>query len=331
MISGRLVEVVTRKVGRRGVLAAMVVLLAAQLPSATLAQNGIDRVTGFPRDPVHVAAWPGGRKVAVSFALFVEEFGFGQGPVFRPDMVTRNPDLVNEAFRQYAIDWGIHRVGRLFKELNVPLTIVLNAEFPGSNSSVWKELRAIQPNAPVVAHGMTNTSRQLPLGRGLAEQKVYIRRTLDLIAGAAGMRPTGWSSPSVYSNGDTMQAIAAEGITYTLDQMDSDIISRLKTPDGSLVLLPYPVVTVDMGQQLARMKSPTEIEALWLDYVLELAAEARADPAREATTVVIGIHPFVVGTPDGAAAMRRVLLRLKMDDAVWLTDTDAILKAAGVK
>jgi allantoinase len=65
--------------------------------------------------------------------------------------------------------------------------------------------------------------------------------------------------------------------------------------------------------------------------VLKLAAEARADPAREATTVVIGIHPFVVGTPDGAAALRRVLTRLKADDAVWLTDTDAIMKAAGVK
>ena len=53
--------------------------------------------------------------------------------------------------------------------------------------------------------------------------------------------------------------------------MDSDIILRLKTPDGPLVLLPYPVVTVDMGQQLARMKGPTEIEILWEDYVLELA------------------------------------------------------------
>jgi allantoinase len=93
--------------------------------------------------------------------------------------------------------------------------------------------------------------------------------------------------------------------------MDSDIISRLKAPDGPVVLLPYPVVTVDMGQQLAR--------------------EARADPSREATTVVIGIHPFVVGTPDGAAALRRVLLRLKTDDAVRLTDTDAILKAASLK
>jgi allantoinase len=325
------VALTTLGVRARALGAALALLTAAGIPLAASAQDVTDPVTGFARTPVHVAAWPGGKKVAVSFALFVEEFGFGQGPVYRPDMVTRNPDLVNEAFRQYAIDWGIPRVGRLFKELDVPLTIVLSSEFPGKYASVWKEFRASHPNAPIVAHGMNNTSRQLPLGRGIAEQKAYIRRTLDMIAEATGIRPVGWSSPSVYSNGDTPAAVAAEGITYTLDQMDTDIIGRLKTPDGTLVLLPYPVVTVDMGQQLARMKSPTEIETLWLDYVLELATEARADPAREATTVVIGIHPFVIGTPDGAAAMRRVLVRLKKDDAVWLTDTDAIRKAAGLK
>src|ERR1039458_6491786 len=89
-----------------GFVAGMALVLAIHLPSATFAQDGTDRVTGFARDPVHVAAWPAGRKVAVSFALFVEEFGFGQGPIFRPDLAARNPDLVNEAFRQYAIDWG---------------------------------------------------------------------------------------------------------------------------------------------------------------------------------------------------------------------------------
>ncbi len=320
----------TQKTWRAGLVAGLV-LLFVYFPFAILAQDGTDTVTGFPREPTHVAAWPAGKKVAVSFALFVEEFGFGQGPVFRPDLASRSPDLVNEAFRQYAIDWGIPRVGRLFKELGVPLSVVLNAEFPGAHASVWKEFRAAQPNAPIIAHGMNNTSHMLPLGQGLADQKAYIRRILDLIAGTTGVRPTGWSSPSVYSNGDTMQAMAAEGITSTLDQMDSDIISRLKTPDGALILLPYPTVTVDMGQYLARTKTATEIATLWLDYVLELANEARADPAREATTVVIGIHPFVIGTPDGAAALRRILSRFKEDDQVWLANTDAILAAAELK
>jgi allantoinase len=320
----------TKKACERGLVAGLVLSFAVHLSSATLAQDATDWITGLPRQPVHVTTWPAGRKVAVSFALFVEEFGFGQGPVLRPDLATRNPDLVNESFRQYAITWGNLRVGRLFKDLDVPLSLVLNAAFPIAHASAWKELRAAQPNAPIIAHGMNNSNDILPLGRGLAAQKAYIRRTLDAIASATGLRPSGWSSPSVYSNGDTMQAMAAEGITYNLDQMDSDIISRMQTPDGLLVLLPYPTVTVDMGQFLARMKSPAEIETLWLDYVLELADEARADRTREATTVVIGLHPFVVGTPDGAAAMRRVLSRLKKDDAVWLTDTNAILKAASL-
>ena len=295
------------------------------------AQGAPDWVTGFPREPVRVAAWPGGKKVAVSFVLFVEQFGFGQGPVIRPDLTSRNPDLTNEAFRQYGITFGNLRVGRLFKELGVPLSIALSAEFPGAQPEIWKEFRASQPTAPIIAHGINNTSQLLPLGRGLAEQKAYIRRTLSMIVGLTGITPHGWSSPSVYSNGDTMQAIAGEDITYTLDQMDSDIISRLETPDGPVVCLPYPVVTVDMGQYLARMKTPAEVEGVWLDYVSELARESRADPAREATTVVIGIHPFVIGTPDGTAALRRVLVRFKMDDAVWLTDTESILKMADPK
>src|SRR5258707_15890621 len=139
------VEFLTPKAREFGVIAGMALLLAVHLPSVIFAQDGIDRVTGFPRDPVHVAAWPGGRRVAVSFALFVEEFGFGQGPVFRPDLASRNPDLATESFRQYAIDSGIPPGGRLFRALAVPLSIALNAALPGTHASVWNEFRAPQP------------------------------------------------------------------------------------------------------------------------------------------------------------------------------------------
>ena len=129
----------------------------------------------------------------------------------------------------------------------------------------------------------------------------------------------------------TFSATTAEGITYSLDGMDSDILSRLTTKYGPLVLIPYPVITVDMGQYLERAKDPTDMERIWYDYVAELAREAQADPNHEATVVAIGIHPFVFGTPSGAAALRRVLESFKSQDAVWVTDVDAMLDAAGVK
>ena len=71
------------------------------------------------------------------------------------------------------------------------------------------------------------------------------------------------------------------------------------------------------------------MERLWIDYVGELAREATADPNRAATVLAIGIHPFVVGTPAGAAAMRRTLEGLRKMNLVWVTDVEAVLKAAG--
>jgi len=308
-------------------LLALVCLLISAGPAVS--ENTGDWITGLPREPIHVAAWPGGRKIAVCFIFYVEIWGFGHGPNFRSDMVARDPDVVDEAFRQYAVDWGIPRVGRLFDEQGMPLSIALNALFPETRPDLWKQFRSLVPKAPIIAHGINNSTDLLPLGRGLDEQRAYIHRTLDLIEKYTGVRSRGWTSPSVYPNGDTFRATAAEGIAYSLDGMDSDILSRLTTQSGPLVLIPYPAVTVDMGQYLQRLKQPADMERLWIDYVTELAREAEAHPDREAAVVAIGIHPFVVGTPDGAAALRRVLENFKNQKLVWVTDVEAVLGVAG--
>ena len=44
--------------------------------------------------------------------------------------------------------------------------------------------------------------------------------------------------------------------------------------------------------------------------------------------VAIGLHPFVVGTPAGAAALRRVIETLKQQNLVWITDTQAVAHVA---
>jgi allantoinase len=56
-----------------------------------------------------------------------------------------------------------------------------------------------------------------------------------------------------------------------------------------------------------------------------LPREAKAHPDREATIVAIGIRSFVVGTPDGARALRRVLENFKNQKLVWVTDVQAVL------
>jgi len=297
------------------------------LTSATLSpeKNTMDWMTDLPREPIHLTEWPNGKKVAVCFVLYVEEWGLGNGPTFRPDMVGRNPDFVNESFRQYAINWGIVRVGRLFNEQKVPLSIALNALFPQKHPDIWKAFRSLVPKAPIIAHGINNSTDMIPLDRTQKEQEDYIHRTLDLIEQETGLRPRGWSSPSVYANADTFAATTAEGITYSLDGMDSDILSRILTKSGPLILIPYPTVTVDMGQYSQRLKQPSDLERLWIDYVTELAREADSQETNEATVVAIGIHPFVVGTPDGAAALRRVLQNFKQQKQVWVTDVEAIV------
>jgi peptidoglycan/xylan/chitin deacetylase (PgdA/CDA1 family) len=313
---------------------AVILLSLMVLPASAglaLGQATKDWSSGLPREPIHVKAWPEGKKVAICFVLYVEVWGYGHGPNLRPDMVARDPDVVDESFRQYAIEWGIPRVGKLFKEQAVPLSIALNAVFPEQFPEVWKQFRASVPNAPIVAHGINNSTQLLPLGRGLDDQRAYVRRTLDLIEKSTGVRSRGWSSPSVYPNADTFRATAAEGIRYSLDGMDSDVLSHLGGAAGRLVLIPYPAVTVDMGHYLTRLKEPIDLERLWVDYVTELAREADVDPSREATVVAIGIHPFVFGTPTGAAALRRVLENFKGQKLVWVTDVEAVLRAAGEK
>ena len=304
-------------------------LLASASPSSS--QTTRNWITGAPREAMPIKAWPDGKKVAVCFVLYVEVWGKGQGPTFRPDMTARNPDVVDEAFRQYAIEWGVPRVGRLFRDEGVALSIALNAQFPEQQPEIWKQFRASVPKAAIVAHGINNSTEMLPLDKGMDAQKAYIKRVLDMIEKSTSVRSRGWSSPSVFPNVDTYAATAAEGITYSLDGMDTDVLTRLMTSGGPLVMIPYPAQTVDMGQYLSRMKESVDLERLWIDYVSELAREAGRDPERPATVVAIGVHPFVIGTPSGAASFRRVLEALKAAPLVWLADTDAVMAAASQK
>src|SRR5437870_4752915 len=89
-------------------------LLAFAAPAA--AQTTKDWLTGLPRENIAVKAWPGGKKVAICFIFHAEVWGEGHGPNIRSDMAGRKPDIIDDSWRHYAVDWGLARGARLFKE-----------------------------------------------------------------------------------------------------------------------------------------------------------------------------------------------------------------------
>ena len=96
-------------------------------------------------------------------------------------------------------------------------------------------------------------------------------------------------------------------------------------------LFPIRQSQLTWGNTCRASKNQVIWSGLWIDYVTELAREAETHPDRDATVVAIGIHPFVIGTPNGTAALRRVLENFKNQKLVWVTDVEAVLDAAGEK
>jgi len=64
-----------------GCIAGLMILLAANASPAA-AQDTVDGVTGFPRQPLHVSAWPDGKKVAVSFTCSSKRSALARGRLF---------------------------------------------------------------------------------------------------------------------------------------------------------------------------------------------------------------------------------------------------------
>ena len=111
--------------------------------------------------------------------------------------------------------------------------------------------------------------------------------------------------PSVYPNADTFTATAAEGISYSLDAMDSDVLSRLTTKSGPLVLIPYPVVTVDMGQYLQRSKDPRDMERLWIErHIRKQHIVHLRDRAAQSMLVEMAYDKVIEIEPSARVALR---------------------------
>ena len=99
----------------------------------------------YPYAPITrktAGTWPNGARLAVYFALGVEDYAFGEGLTENLLPGVPHPDLANASWRDYGNRVGAFRILDRFRRAEVPLAVLLNAA--GLARLLWRAFSSLR-------------------------------------------------------------------------------------------------------------------------------------------------------------------------------------------
>jgi peptidoglycan/xylan/chitin deacetylase (PgdA/CDA1 family) len=259
--------------------------------------------------------WPGGKGVAVYFALNVEHYAFGEGLV--EDLVPgmTQPDVLNASWREYGTRVGAWRLLRLFEAEGLKLTILLNSAMYDHAPDFLAACRA--GGHEIACHGRTNSESQAGLDE--AAERALIAEATARIARAEGRAPAGWLGPWLGETHRTPELLAQAGYRYVLDWCADDQPFWLTTASGPLLALPYSQEVNDSAAIIGRQAGAAEFADMIIDQVEQLIEDAAGAQA-PALAFGIALHTNIIGQPFRRRHLARALRHIRARaDQLWLT------------
>lgn len=261
--------------------------------------------------------WPGGKRLAVYFALCVEHFAYGSGFGLALSPGLSHPNSYNWGWREYGNRVGGWRLIDLFDGYQLPMSILLNTACYEHCPDLIAAFRA--RGDEIVAHGRTNSEHQ----NGMTEEaeRALIREATDAIAEHEGSPPKGWMSPGAHPSARTEDLLAKAGYAYTLDWPIDDQPVWMNTGGGPLLSVPYPHEVNDVPMIVLHDGSASDFADMAIDSLDEMLDQSRAQPL----VLGITIHTFIVGQPFRIRQLRRVLDHFTANATdVWFTTAGAV-------
>jgi peptidoglycan/xylan/chitin deacetylase (PgdA/CDA1 family) len=277
----------------------------------------------YPYSPITerpVYDWPGGKRLAIYFGLNLEWFAFGEGLGAELAPGGPQPDVLNYAWRDYGNRVGVFRIAELFEELNLPVSLLVNA------TMVEHAPQAVAafPAAEIVGHGRSNSERQGTLNEN--DERRLIAETTAALEKYSGRRPRGWLGPWISQSEFTPDLLQEEGYGYLLDWCHDDQPVWMKTRRGKILSVPYPQELNDIPQIVARKREGPE----FADMIVDAFEVMRAECEKRPLVLGIALHAYIVGWPHRFKHLARAIHHLvrKADDKVWFTTSGAIAEHA---
>ncbi len=264
--------------------------------------------------------WPEGQRLAVYIALNVEWYAFGEGMKEELAPGGPEPDVLNYAWADYGNRVAVWRLLTLFEELNLPVALLVNSALYSYAPAIPAAFRA--RGDEIVAHGRSNSEAQGTLD--LETEQALIDQATREIESHEGRRPEGWLGPWLSESERTPELLKACGYRYTLDWCMDDQPVWLKTDNGPLLAMPYPLEANDANAVSARKMNADAFAGLVVDQFDEMV-----DQTRDGNSLVmsLALHPCISGQPFRLRQLRSALAHIAaFRDKIWLTHPGLIAR-----
>ena len=268
------------------------------------------------------AAWPGQARVALQFALNVEEGaefaivdGDSRNETGLADAIGgRVPagrrDLAFESMYEYGSRVGVWRLLDLFGERGLPLTAFACALALERNPAVARAIR--EAGHDVCCHGWRWVE---PFRLDEDEEREHIARAVASIARTTGSRPLGWYSR--YGAGENTRRLLVEegGFEYDADAYNDELPYWTRVGGRDHLVVPY---TMDAND--GRFGAPASLATgdEFFGYLKDAFDQLYAEGERCPRILSVGLHPRLSGRPARARGLARFLDYARSHDRVWI-------------
>jgi allantoinase len=264
--------------------------------------------------------WPNGARVAVYFALGLEEYSMDEGLSENLVPAGSHPDVLNTSWRDYGNRVGAWRVLEAFRAQDWPLAILLNSALCETAPDLVKACLA--QGSEFIAHGYSNSDTLAGLSE--TQESDYVRRVAHQIRKVTGHSPAGWASPWIAETAATPDILQECGYSYLLDWCMDDQPVWMKTRSGRILSVPYSQEINDSSAVIGRQVSAPEFADMIVDQFDELCGAQDGQPV----VMSVILHSFISGQPFRLRALRRALAHIQASrEPLWVTQPGAIAAA----
>jgi peptidoglycan/xylan/chitin deacetylase (PgdA/CDA1 family) len=263
--------------------------------------------------------WPNGARIAVAFVVSIGHFeaeppaGAFDPPTYRsPLRIMPPPDYPTVTHREYGHRVGIFRLFELFDAHAIRATAAVDALTAQGYPRLVAECQ--RRGWEVIAHGV-GQRRAITAEMSEADERGYIRSSLDAVASVANAKPSGWLSPEQSESTRTAGLLAEAGVDYVCDWANDDQPYLIGRADRPLVSLPLMQEISDVNLHWNRRVTMGR----WATVVCEAFDTLYREGADSGRLFMLPLHPWCIGQPFRMTYLHQVLTHIGKHGEIWAT------------